>query len=181
MRLWQVLSHCPRQVFVGGFTVLGCTLLLFSIHAQNHHTPGTEKLKTTNSGGFLTMPQSPHRVAGTHSDNQILMPRMAREEFDRIPWSGKVQVLRRHDGIRLYHNHTVYSENGVSKTSFTKLEFIPRPEHMLVPRGFTVDFTVPVTEVIYYLEHPPDQNPYKNTRKYTWAWRANPGCAVNIR
>ncbi|KAF2431724.1 hypothetical protein EJ08DRAFT_696204 [Tothia fuscella] len=133
-----------------------------------------------DTGRALTRPKSTHNIAATRPQNHILVPRIAQHEFPRIPWSNKAQVLRRRDGIRLYHNYTVYNVDRVQKTSFTRAEFIPRPEHMLLPRGFTVDFTVPVADVSFYVDHP-ERDHYSLGRSYTWAWKAQPGCPVLIR
>ncbi|KAF2431649.1 hypothetical protein EJ08DRAFT_678142 [Tothia fuscella] len=102
------------------------------------------------------------------------IPVLSPLEHRSLEWSTEPHILRTSKGIKIYSNYTVYlDEQGFQQSRYTLVKHYTKPDHLLVPRGFTVNFDIDVKDVRRIAENG-DKNRNKNdpTRFITfYSWR----------
>ncbi|KAF2433886.1 hypothetical protein EJ08DRAFT_693926 [Tothia fuscella] len=188
MKLIGVLSYCSKVLFLATTTLLAYSIMTINIAVDD--LAWLNRLVVEETGDDLILKPTSSDTTGLEApfpansplplfNSMMMQPNLSTNEYALIPWSNRTRGLRRSNGVKVYHNYTIYTEDGVQKTKFTRLEFVTRPEHMFVPSGFTVNYERPAAEVSFGVEHP-DQALYRSWRFDSWLGNGPPLIVLHL-
>lgn len=137
--------------------------------------------KSIPTPDFETTRSSPYSFVSRALNTRTVISILTEHESKNIPWSDKLHVVEKSDGVRIYHNYTTFVDSqGLRQTRYLRVQDIFRPKNLLSRRGFSANPNIDPAQVKYNVENA-QTDPYRFGRIYTWAWRRpGPDCPVAI-